>query len=129
MKESLGIFTLLGLLALPLSPSAGTLFTSPVVVVTPTTNYFGAASRHRSLTNTFLIENAGSGKLIGKATVESPFKIIDGGKYALRENEAQVVTIVYQPSGTRSATNVVQFTGGGGAKVTVIGRPLKVSPF
>jgi len=104
---------------------AGTLFPYPAIVVSPTTIKFGAADPHRTFTNTFLVENAGGGKLVGKATVEPPFKIIDGGSYVLRENEAQVVTIIYVPKGSASVTNTVKFTGAGGAKATAIGRPLK----
>jgi len=77
------------------------------------------------MTNTFLIENAGGGKLIGKATVNPPFKVIDGGSYTLRENEAQVVTVVYVPKEPGTVTNLVKFTGGSGAQATVIGKPLK----
>jgi hypothetical protein len=108
---------------------AATLFTTPVIIVTPAALKFGAADSRRNMTNTFLIENAGGGKLIGKATVKPPFKIIDGGSYTLKENEAQVVTVIYvpkdHPKETGAVTNLVKFTGGSGAEATVIGKPLK----
>jgi len=109
------------------SPQAGTLFPGPVIVVSPTKINFGTAARNHSLTNTFFVENAGSGKLVGKASVPSPFKILEGETYELRQNEAQVVTIIYTADDKPGATNIVKFTGGGGAKATVIGRSRKGS--
>ena len=88
---------------------------------------FGPVPDKATATNTFLVENMGRGKLVGTATVPAPFKIISGGDYALRENEAQVVTITYTPSGAASDTQTVKFTGGGGSKATVRGK-LAVSP-
>jgi hypothetical protein len=109
--------------------TAGTSFTTPVIVVSPPILKLGGADARRSLTNSFLVENIGRGKLVGKATVNAPFKIIDGASYNLKENEAQVVTIVYLPTNSITVTNVVKFTGGGGAEVKVVARPLKlVSP-
>lgn len=114
--------------AVSIGSAADTLFTTPVLVVTPTTLKFGKADPHLALTNTFLVENAGAGKLVGKATVKPPFKIIDGGSYVLRQNEAQVVTVVYLPTSEHSSTNIVKFTGGSGAHARLIGVPTKVFP-
>ena len=114
--------------AVLVSRAADTLFTTPVLVVTPTTLKFGKLDSHLALTNTFLLENIGVGKLVGKATVKPPFKIIDGGSYNLRPNEAQVVTVVYLPTSAHSSTNVAKFTGGGGALAWVIGTPTKKFP-
>jgi hypothetical protein len=101
---------------------AGTLFTNPVIVVTPMALDFGAVATHRTATNTFLVENAGGGKLVGHATVAPPFKVVEGGDYTLRENEAQVVTIIYTPRSALTNIQTATFTGGGGAKATVVGR-------
>lgn len=101
---------------------AATLFTVPVIVVTPTVLDFRAGATNGTATNTFLVENAGGGKLVGKATVARPFKIVDGGNYTLRENEAQVVTVIYACRNARTNIQTVKFTGDGGAKATVIGR-------
>ncbi len=101
---------------------AQSLFTNPVIVVSPMTLDFGAVPKNHTITNTFLVENAGGGRLVGKVSVPTPFKIIDGVNYSLLRNEAQVVTIVYRPSGAREDKKTVQFTGGGGAKATVRGR-------
>ncbi len=108
--------------------AADTLFTGPVIVVTPMTLDFGRVATNSTATNTFLVENIGRGKLVGAATVATPFKIISGGDYTLRENEAQVITVTYKPTGAASDTQTVQFTGGGGAKATITGKSAAVSP-
>ena len=64
----------------------------------------------------------GSGKLVGTATVPAPFKILSGGDYKLKENEAQIVTVTYTPSGAAFDTETVTFTGGGGSTATVNGK-------
>jgi hypothetical protein len=101
---------------------AGTLFTNPVIVVSPHTIDFGSVPWKGAVTNTFLVENWGGGKLVGKATVSRPFKILSGGSYRLGRADVQVVTISYTPSGAPGDTNVVKFTGGAGASATVLGR-------
>jgi hypothetical protein len=109
-------------LSLPCIAEAGTLFTTPVMVVTPTAVDFGTVADKAAATNTFLVENMGKGSLVGTATVAAPFKILSGGDYSLREDEVQVVTVVYTPSGAAADTETVKFTGGGGAKATVTGK-------
>jgi hypothetical protein len=101
---------------------AGTLFTNPVIFVKPTTLDFGPVAGNTTATNTFLVENMGSGKLVGTATVAAPFKILSGGDYTLRKNEAQVVTVIYTPTGAATDTETAQFTGGGGTEATVTGK-------
>ena len=107
-----------------LTALAGTLFTVPIINVTPRSIDFGAVSMKNTVTNSFLVENWGGGKLVGKATVPRPFKIISGGTYRLGPSDAQVVTITYTPSGSLLDTNVVKFTGGAGAIAPVAGKPL-----
>ena len=85
---------------------AGTLFTSPIIAVSPRTVDFGAVPVKTTVTNTILIENWGGGKLVGKATVAPPFKIISGGTYRLGPSDAQVITVSYTPSGALLDTNV-----------------------
>jgi hypothetical protein len=101
---------------------AGTWFTNAVIVITPAKLDFGAVAAHQTATNTFLVENAGGGKLVGKATVAPPFKIIEGGSYRFRQHEVQVVTLIYSPRSARTNLETIRFTGAGGAKATVIGR-------
>lgn len=100
----------------------GTLLTNAVVVVTPTTLDFGTVAARTTVTNTLLVENAGEAKLVGKATVAPPFKIIEGARYSLKANEAQMLTITYTPTKAERDTRTVYFTGGFGAKVTVTGQ-------
>ena len=101
---------------------AATLFTNPVIVVTPMTLDFGTVTTNGVATNTFLVENAGGGKLVGKATVAPPFKVVDGANYSLRENEAQVVTVIYAPRHPGTNSQTVTFSGANRAKATVTGR-------
>jgi hypothetical protein len=101
----------------------GTLFTNPVLVVRPMTVDFGRVATNAVATKTFLVENIGSGKVVGAATVAAPFKILSGGEYTLRANDVQVVTLTYTPTGAASDTQTVEFTGGAGVKATVIGKP------
>jgi hypothetical protein len=109
----------------PSSTTAGTLFISPILVVRPRVIDFGVVPLKTTVTNTFLVENWGGGKLVGKATVQPPFKIISGAEYRLGPADAQVVTISYTPSGALLDTNIVKFSGGAGAVAPVVG---KVSP-
>jgi hypothetical protein len=114
-------------LCAPRIAEASTLFTNPVIVVSPKALDFGRVATNTTATNTFLVENIGRGTLVGKATIAVPFKILSGGDYSLRENEAQVITVTYRPTGAAFDTQTVQFTGGGGAKATATGK-LAVSP-
>ena len=109
------------LLGSPRVADAGTVFTNPVIYVTPMVLEFGRVATNRTATATFVVENMGSGRLIGKATVAAPFKIVAGGDYALKPNEVQLVTITYKPISTAPDTQTVKFTGGGEAKATVTG--------
>jgi len=109
-------------LSVPRVAEAGTLFTIPVIYVTPMSLDFGRVENKAAATNTFLVENMGKGTLVGTATVAAPFRILAGGDYSLRENEVQIVTVVYTPSGAAADTQIVKFTGGSGAKATVSGK-------
>ena len=124
MKRLLLIAGFALVLSVPGVAPAATLFTVPVIYVSPQTLNFGKVADKAIATNTFLVENAGSGVLIGAATVPAPFKIIEGGKYKLRENEMQIVTVIYTPTGAKTDTQTVKFTGGGGAKALVTGKSL-----
>jgi hypothetical protein len=97
------------------------LFTMPIISVAPRHIEFGAVPLKGSVTNSFLVENWGGGKLAGKASVPRPFKILSGASYLLSPGDAQIVTISYTPSGAPVDTNAVKFTGGGGAIAPVTG--------
>ena len=122
MKRLLNLAGCVFVLGLPWVAEAGTLFTNPVIFVRPSTLEFGPVASDTTATNTFLVENMGSSKLVGTATVAAPFKILSGGDYTLRKNEAQVVTVIYTPTGAATDTETAKFTGGGGAEATVTGK-------
>jgi hypothetical protein len=124
MKKLLLITGSVLTLGIPLLFGSDTLFTTPVIYVKPQKLNFGLVDKKATATNSFVVENMGRGKLVGKATVPKPFKIISGGEYSLQENEAQVVTVTYTPSGDAIDTQTVKFTGGGGAKAQVTGKLL-----
>lgn len=105
--------------------AADSLFKEPVISVTPRTLDFGSVPVKTTVTNSVLVENWGGGKLIGKVTVAKPFKILSGGTYKLGAADAQVVTLTYTPSGRSLDTNVMKFTGGGGALIPVVGKSVE----
>jgi hypothetical protein len=128
MNKLLALAGSVVLLGIPSISEAGTLFTNPVIFISPMTMSFGGVATNMTATRTFLVENMGSGKLVGTATVPAPFKIVSGGDYTLRQDEAQVVTVTYTPSGAASDTQTVVFTGGGGAKASVTGQSAPAQP-
>ncbi len=123
MNKSLATAAGILLLGVSALAAADTLFTTPVIFLTPPVLNFGLVYTNSTATNTIVVENMGVGKLVGKATVPEPFKIVDGGDYSLRAHEAQIVTITYKPSGAALDKQTVTFTGGGGAKASVTGKP------
>jgi hypothetical protein len=129
IKAFLLTAALAALASAPSTSRAGTLFTTPIINVSPRTIDFGVVPVKTTVTNTFLIENWGGGKLVGKATVPRPFKIISGGAYRLGPSDAQVITITYTPSGALLDTNVVKFTGGAGLLAPVIGKTLSTPDY
>jgi len=106
----------------PLPDQPSFAITNGIILVSPTRLDFGAVPLGKSITNTFLVENFGRGKLVGTASVPAPFKIISGEKYALKEKEVQVVTVVYTPTQPRIDKAIVKFSGGNGAKAMVLGK-------
>jgi hypothetical protein len=89
-----------------------TLFTRPFIVVSPKKVDFGVVRTKHYATNSFLVENVGSGTLVGTATVPPPFKIVSGAHYKVERNGAAVVTVAYTPDGNLTNKAVVTFTGG-----------------
>ena len=96
--------------------------TNGIILISPTRINFGTVKVGKSVTNTFLVENFGNGKLVGKASVSAPFKILSGESYSLRNKEVQVVTVVYTPERSRNDKATVKFTGGNGGKALVAGK-------
>jgi hypothetical protein len=107
------------------SLAADSLFKTPVISVKPYAMDFGSVAAKTSVTNSIVVENWGGGKLVGKVIVARPFKILSGGTYRLGASDAQIVTVVYTPSGAALDTNVLKFTGGGGALVPGFGKTIE----
>jgi len=128
MNRLLAVAECLLILCVPCIAGNDTYFTTPVIVVTPVTLDFGRVTVGTTVTNTLLMENIGRGKLVGKATVAAPFKILSGASYSVRENEAQIITVTYKPTGTAPDEQTISFSGGGGARVTLTGKPKPAPP-
>jgi hypothetical protein len=96
--------------------------TNPIIQVLPASLNFGAVPTGASATNSFTVQNVSGGILAGTATVPAPFSIVSGGTYSLGNNQTGTVSVSYSASGT-NASQVVTFTGGGGATATVSGVP------
>jgi hypothetical protein len=107
---------------------AATLFTVPVIVVTPAALDFGVVASQTSATNSFVLENAGGGTLVGKVTVPPPFKVVSGETYSLKNREIQVVMIAYSPTGASNDMQMVKFTGANPVTAKVMGRQGQPSP-
>jgi len=102
---------------------AGTLFTTPIIFVQPSSIDFGRIAPREFATNSFALENVGGGVLIGKATVPPPFKIISGETYQLKRSEIQLITIVYTPDNNPTNMEIVRFGGADTpGSATVVGR-------
>ena len=126
MNKLLALAAGIFLLGVTGTATAATLFTNPVIYVQPMVLDFGKVPTNATATATFVVENMGIGILTGTASVPAPFKVVAGGSYALKANEAQMVTVTYTPRSPTPDTQTVTFTGGGGAKTTVTGIPARV---
>ena len=128
MRKIVGTISLFLLMAGSGFAASNNLFASPFILVTPRKLDFGTVPLGKTATNTFVIENIGSGRLAGSATVPGPFKIVSGGEYSLKYGSAQIVTITYTPTGAGTDAQTVKFTGGFGAKVAVVGKMAPLRP-
>jgi len=109
---------------------AGTLLTTPIIFVQPSTIDFGKVEQKQSATNSFVVENVGSGTLVGRAEVPPPFKVTSGATYKLRRSEIQIVTVVYAPNETGTNVESVKFTGAvADASATVRGKGVPPPPW
>ena len=98
------------------------------ITVTPTTTVaFGSVAVNSSMTQSFTVQNSGSGTLTGTASATAPFSIASGGSYTLAAGAQQTVTVRFSPTAAQSYTGSVSFTGGGGATRTVTGTGTQIS--
>jgi hypothetical protein len=101
---------------------------TPVIQVTPGSIAYGTILTGTSATNSFTVQNVGTGTLTGTASVGSPFSIISGGSYSLGANASQMVKVAFNPGAASNYTQSVIFTGGAGTITTVTGSATNVPP-
>ena len=94
---------------------------TPVLQVTPGSIAYGTILNGTSKTNSFTVQNVGTGTLTGTASVGAPFSIVSGGSYSLGASASQTVTVVFSPTAASNFNQSVTFTGGSGASTTVTG--------
>jgi hypothetical protein len=94
---------------------------TPVLQVTPGSIAYGTILNGTSKTNSFTVQNVGTGTLTGTANVGAPFSVVSGGSYSLRAGASQPVTVVFSPTGATNYSQSVTFTGGNGTNTTVTG--------
>jgi hypothetical protein len=94
---------------------------TPVLQVTPGSIAYGTILNGTSKTNSFTVQNIGTGTLTGSASVGAPFSIVSGGSYSLGANASQMVTVIFRPTVANNYNQSVTFTGGTGASTTVTG--------
>ena len=94
---------------------------TPVLQVTPGSIAYGTILNGTSKTNSFTVQNVGTGTLIGTASVGAPFSVVSGGSYSLGASASQTVTVVFSPTAATNYNQSVTFTGGNGTNTTVTG--------
>jgi hypothetical protein len=94
---------------------------TPVLQVTPGSVAYGTILNGTSKTNSFTVQNVGTGTLTGTASAGAPFSVVSGGSYSLGANASQPVTVVFSPTAASNYNQSVTFTGGNGASTTVTG--------
>ena len=103
---------------------------SPAISISSSNLDFGMVLTNTGTNLGIIIQNTGSGTLIGSASVPAPFRIISGGNYSLGSNQTQTVTIGFNPTATGAFTQTVMFmvTNGGGASAGVTGAAYGIQP-
>jgi hypothetical protein len=95
--------------------------TNPVIVLSPGSLDFGVVPVGSTNNLTITVRNGGAGTLTGTASIASPFRIMSGGSYSLGSNASQPVVVRYTPTTGGTHSQVLTFTGAGGATATVSG--------
>lgn len=95
--------------------------TSPVILVTPSSQSYGSIAVGTTSDCAFIVQNTGGGTLSGSASAAAPFSIISGSPYSLGAGLSQAVTVRFSPLITGSNNQGISFTGGGGAAATASG--------
>lgn len=95
--------------------------TNPVVALSPASLNYGFVEVGSTNELPLTVRNAGGGTLEGTASVSPPFSILGTASYSLASNETQTITVCYVPTQTGNNSELVRFTGGGGATAAVTG--------
>ena len=95
--------------------------TVPMIQVTPGSMAYGRVLVGTSATNSFTVQNVGSGTLSGTASVGAPFSVVSGGSYSLGAGQTQAVMVAFSPVVASNYSQSVTLTGGGGTNATVSG--------
>jgi hypothetical protein len=93
----------------------------PVISVGASSLSFGTILTNTAATNTFTVQNSGTGTLTGTATVGVPFSILSGGSYSLTAGQSQTVSVLFSPTAAGSYTQTLALTGAGGTNLAVSG--------
>jgi subtilisin family serine protease len=96
--------------------------TDPIIAVTPLSTNFGNVNLGNWKDIVFVVRNAGGSVLDGSAAGSGPFGILSGSPYSLGANAVTNVVVRFAPQSDNVFTQLVAFTGGGGAAATVTGR-------
>jgi len=91
------------------------------ILVTPAQFTFGRVQVGQTAQTQFTITNTGSARLVGRATVAAPFRVLSGASYALDPGRSHVVTLSFAPTEARDYSELVNFSGGEGATRRVTG--------
>jgi hypothetical protein len=86
----------------------------PELVVSPEEDFdFGSLSIGKSKTEeTFTVYNTGGGNLIGVASVDEPFYIIDGN-YNLEYGQSKTISVKFEPNQEGTVSKTITFSGQG----------------
>ena len=101
--------------------------TNRAIAVSPGSLNFGLVAVGTSEDLVVTVQNAGGSLLTGVAAVSAPFSIIEGEYYSLAAGQTQTLTVRYTPTAEGASSQVISFSGGGGATVSVAGAAFKVS--
>ena len=100
----------------------------PALSISPARLDFAVVAVGRTNDMTVLVRNIGGGTLVGSASVALPFSVISGGKYSLVSGQSQPVTVRYHPAAAGDDSQLVTFSGGGGATLNAHGRAATLPP-
>lgn len=96
--------------------------TNAMISVSPNALDFGSIMIGTTNNLTFMVQNFGSGTLVGTSSVpSSAFSTTSGQVYSLTNGQSSVVTVQFSPKVAGATNQTVTFTGGGDATALVSG--------